>query len=398
MSRIRTAALCAIAPLLLAACGGDGTFAPTPFEDWTTEAEYEIDDQVQGDEFFGPFLDVRAAADGSRVYVLDLQASEVTVWAPDGALVRRLGRPGEGPGEFQGAGRLGLAAGGFYVRDRLRITMITPDGELTGTRPYPLEIAHRGFPVQVRNHFNDGSFAAAPSTALLGGSPTSDPTEYLPVLRMVEQSGVWRTEELAQLNFRNWQTPFEVEIGSRPIPLTQAWVIPDGFAVDHLNGSVVVNRAPVATPGLVELIEISTEGDTLWARTVQLPPIPLTEAQIEAEVDEWADMIAATMGTANASPMLKSRLRTAWHKPEHWPPIRLIRLMSNGEIWFAPLGLDSAGVWYAVRKGAVDGPIKRITVPESFQPLDVTATHVWGIRRDELDVGYVTGLRLLPVQ
>ena len=27
---------------------------------------------------------------------------------------------------------------------------------------------------------------------------------------------------------------------------------------------------------------------------------------------------------------------------------------------------------------------------------DVTATHVWGIRRDELDVGYVTGLRLVP--
>ena len=26
----------------------------------------------------------------------------------------------------------------------------------------------------------------------------------------------------------------------------------------------------------------------------------------------------------------------------------------------------------------------------------VTATHVWGIRRDELDVGYVTGLRLVP--
>ena len=32
------------------------------------------------------------------------------------------------------------------------------------------------------------------------------------------------------------------------------------------------------------------------------------------------------------------------------------------------------------------------------QPRDVTATHVWGIRRDELDVGYVTGLRLIPGQ
>ena len=174
--------------------------------------------------------------------------------------------------------------------------------------------------------------------------------------------------------------------------------MPDGFAVDHLNGSVVVNRAPAVTPGLLELIEISTAGDTLWTRRIQLPPIPLTEDQIEAEVDEWAAMMAATMTNANASPMLKSRLRAAWFIPEYWPPVRLIRLMSNGEIWFQPLGLDPPGVWYAVPKGADDGPIRKITVPESFQPLDVTATHVWGVRRDELDVGYVTGMRLLPGQ
>ncbi len=91
MTGVRTRNSWAIAALLLPACAGQGADTPTPFEDWTTEAEYEIDDQAQSDEFFGPFLDVRAAADGSRVYVLDLQASEVTIWTPDGALVRRLG-------------------------------------------------------------------------------------------------------------------------------------------------------------------------------------------------------------------------------------------------------------------------------------------------------------------
>lgn len=395
MGRIRASDLGPLGALLLAGCVDETAFTLTPVEDWTTQAEYEID-QAQGNEFFGPYLDVRAAAAGSRVYVLDLQASEVTVWTPEGVLVRRLGRSGEGPGEFQGAGRLGLAAGGFYVRDRLRITMFTPDGELTGTHPYPLEIAYRSFPVQIMDHFNDGSFAAVPSPAFLGGSPTSDPTEELPVLRIQEVTGTWRADELAQLDFRNWQTSFEVEGSSRPLPLAQAWVMPDDFAVDHSNGSLVVKRAPALTPGLIELIEISTEGDTLWAREIQLPPIPLTEEQIVAGVDEWAAMIAASTGDPNASPMLKDRLRAAWFIPEYWPAIRLIRLMSNGEIWFEPLGLDTPGLWYAVRKGANEGPIKRITVPASFQPLDVTATHVWGIRRDELDVGYVTGLRLRP--
>ena len=49
-----------------------------------------------------------------------------------------------------------------------------------------------------------------------------------------------------------------------------------------------------------------------------------------------------------------------------------------------------------IQDDAFFGP--HLTVPESFQPLDVTASHVWGIRRDELDVGYVTGLRLVPRQ
>lgn len=398
MDRIRASDIGPLAAVLLAGCVEESAFTFTAVEDRTTEAEYEIGDQEQGDEFFGPYLDIRAAADGSRIYVLDLQASEATIWTADGTLVERLGRRGEGPGEFQGAGRLGLAAGGFYVRDRLRITMLTPDGELTGTHPFPLEIAYQSFPVQVMDHFSDGSFAAVPSPASLGGSPTSDPTEKLPVLRIREEAGTWRTEELAQLDFRNWQTSFEVEGSSRPVPLAQAWVMPDDFAVDHLNGSVVVKRAPAATPGLIELIEISTGGDTLWAREVQLPPNSLTEEQIDAEVEQWAAMIAASMGRENASPMLKSSIRTAWHIPEYWPVTRVIRLMSNGEIWFESLGTDTLGLWYAVRKGANDGPIKRITVPESFQPLDVTSTHVWGVRRDELDVGYVTGLRLLPGQ
>ena len=397
MSRARTPHLWPLAALLVPGCGDESAVSPTPVEKWATVAEYEIDDQAQGEEFFGPHLDVRAAADGSRVYVLDLQASEVTIWTPDGALVTRMGRSGGGPGEFHGAGSLGRAESGFYVRDLRRITTFTPDGELVGTRPYPLEVSYRGFPAQIQNYFNDGSFAALPSPMVLDEAFTSDPAEDLPLLRVVEEGDAWQTEELALLDFRNWQTLFEVEGSSRPVPLMQPWVTPDHFAADHLNESVVIKSGPATSPGLIELIEVSTSGDTLWTRRIQLPPIPLTEEQIDSEVDEWAAMIATSMGDANASPMLKSRIRTAWHIPEYWPVAREIRLMSNGEIWFESPGSQTP-VWYAVAKGAPDGPIKRITVPESFQPLDVTTTHIWGVRRDELDVGYVTGLRLLPVQ
>ena len=38
-----------------------------------------------------------------RVYVLDQQAQEIRVFAPDGSYVRTIGRRGGGPGEFRGA-------------------------------------------------------------------------------------------------------------------------------------------------------------------------------------------------------------------------------------------------------------------------------------------------------
>ena len=56
---------------------------------------------------------------------------------------------------------------------------------------------------------------------------------------------------------------------------------------------------------------------------------------------------------------------------------------------------DDPGIWYAVRKREDEGPIRRIVVPESFRPLDADASHVWGVRTDELGVQYVAGLRLV---
>lgn len=383
----------ALAPWALLACADESATTSDPVEDWYTVAEFEIGDRMDGDALFGFFIDVAPSTDGSRVYVLDSEASEVTIWSPDGNLLRRLGRAGGGPGEFQRPSRITLLPDGFYVRDDRRITTFTPGGELAGTEAYPRNVPFHGFPVQIWDAFSDGSFAALAAPAVLDQTMTSDPTEDLPVLRIVEEGGSWRPEVLAQLNFRNWQASVQLEAGSRPSPLRQPWVTPDHFEVDYHSATVVVKRGLETPPGLIELIEISTAGDTLWTRRIQLPANPVTEEQIEAEVDEWASMLADS-----PSPTLKSRIRAAWHIPEYWPAVRQISLMSNGEIWFEALGADTPGVWYAVRKGREDGPIRRITLPESFEPLDATAAHVWGIRRDELDVGYVTGLRLLPGQ
>jgi hypothetical protein len=69
---------------------------------------------------------VLTAADGN-LYVLDAQLMEVKVFAPDGRLVRTLGRQGQGPGEFENAQQIAFLPGG----DAIGVTQMFP-GKIVG--------------------------------------------------------------------------------------------------------------------------------------------------------------------------------------------------------------------------------------------------------------------------
>ena len=59
----------------------------------------------QDELFFGLVVQACAAPTG-EIFLLDAQLNEVLVLSPAGDLLRTIGREGEGPGEFRGAGDL----------------------------------------------------------------------------------------------------------------------------------------------------------------------------------------------------------------------------------------------------------------------------------------------------
>ncbi len=400
----KTAALATLAACALIACADEPTITLTPIEDWTAEPEFEIGDQMEGDALFGRIRDVRPSADGSRVYVLDTQSLEVTIWTPDGTLIRRVGGRGEGPGEFSDPGPLFLFGDRFQVGDHARYTSFALDGEVLGTDGFPpgvgllrpgmdMATQRRSFTsFQVFAMFADGSVGALglPPWVLDGDVPEEgDPA--IPVLRASRDDGAWGIDTLGLLSFRDvYATLDHPEYGETGA--VQPWIRPDHYQMDPWNGSVVISRSLRTHPGALQLIEISLEGDTLWNHRVQPPLIPVTEDDIEAAVDEMAPVFSADSGSAPF--MLRRAIRGSLIIPKYWPATTEIRLMSNGEIWFQPAGHENPGMWYAVRKGE-DGPIRSVVLPERFRPLDLNATHVWGVRTDELDVQYVAGLRLV---
>ena len=393
------AVLAALAVCALAACADERAGTLTPIEEWTAEPEYEIGDQLEGEALFTRISSVVPSADGSRVYVLDRQAFEVTIWSLDGTLIERLGRRGEGPGDFVSPGSLFLFDDRFQVAEARRFTTFSLDGDLVGAdgleramNPYPSGSASHGRRFDAAAMFDDGSVGAVSTGAAGVGWIMSSVTEEMsedahPVVRITRDGGSFGVYTLGLLSSRD--TWFELPGSGGSLALLQPFVAPDDVAMDPWNGSVVFGRSLRTPPGVLELIEVSMAGDTLWTRQIHLPPIPVTEEEIEAAADEFTPFLA------DGTPAQKREsIRDALIIPEYWPATLGIRLMSNGEIWYQPAGEDDPRVWYAVRKREDVGPIRRIVVTESFSPRDANATHVWGVRTDELGVQYVAGLRL----
>lgn len=390
----KTALLAPLATFTLAACTDEPSVTLTPVEEWITEPHYEIGDQMEGDALFARISSVVPTADGSRVYVLDRQAYEVTIWTPDGTLIGRVGRAGDGPGDFASPGSLFLFDDGFQVAEGLRITTFSVDGDLVRADGLERAMNPSGDPSLGRLYhaiamFDDRSVGAVSSAVLVwSGSVTEEMSEDAhPVVRITHDDGSFGVDTLGLLDYRDvWLT-----LGSRGrLAKRQPFVSPDDFDMDPWNGSVVFSRAPATPPGLLELIEVSIAGDTVWTRRIHLPPIPVTEDEVQAAADEFAPYLA------DGTPAQKrDAVRDRMIIPEHWPATLAIGLRANGEIWFRPAGEDDPRIWYAVRKREDDGPIRRIVVPESFRPLDANATHVWGVRTDEMGVQYVAGLRLV---
>lgn len=371
----------------------------TPVQDWVTEPHYEFGDAMEGDALFGSVSDVNvhSSAEGLRVYVLDGRSSEVSIWTAEGTLIRRVGREGPGPGEFARPVDLVVLQDRFHVSDERRFTTFTLDGEFLRTDQVPPSMSWRGFRLKHEALFADGSVAATPivPTRIMAGSMGDDPVDVLPVVRVFREGSSWDLDTLSLISFRNWVVPFRLSGEPLPANLTQEWIVPDSFRPDPVSGNTIVARIEASPPGALELIEISLTGDTVWTRQVRLPPIPIGDDEVESVVQRTAAVFASWRGDSIPSPSLRRRVRDAIVVPEAWPATKGIRVMSNGEIWFRAAKSDVPGVWYAVRRADGNGPIRRITLPESFNPRDVTDTHVWGERRDELGIEYVVGRRMI---
>lgn len=371
---------------------------------WLTEAEFEFGESVGGQDeaAFSPISAVRALDHGGTILVVEPSVFRITIWTPDGRLVREVGQGGQGPGEFTGPLFVEVDRSGFRARDSRRYTSFSGDGTLVETTPYPpARLSFRGFPLRPRALLRDGSFLTVPQVppAALAGFGGDEPIDRFPVFHVHEHAGEWRPDPVAMLDMRNRDLRIAPE-GSLPhhgFQTTQFYGDYDLAWFDPEAGSVVVLRRNLGG-GEVELAEIDVHADTLWHRRFSPPQFRLSDDQVAAFLDDTASRLAESgmgSGAFASARALRDAMEDAVYVPDPLPGAIRMHGTASGEIWFRGYErYDTLVAWYVVSRDGTGG--RKVLLPTRFRATDATDTHVWGWRRGELDVQYVVGRRLVP--
>ena len=400
---MRRIASLAFLVLLPTACG-DRPGAPDDSSrtDWITEPEYRIGDAMEGDAVFGRVPYLRVGPKG-QVFVVEAMSSRVSVWTPVGERLFSVGGPGEGPGDFMLPYKIHFEDSRFYVRDHSRFTWLGYDRKILETVPNPpTSVGWRGFPLQLDALIADGSFLgvsrlpASVELGLLG----DDPVERKPLFSVRETEGRWVKEPMYWIEDRRSlyaiPTPEGNGYGFQGQPYSES----DQYQFDPGTGTVVVARVggEGLGPGETDLIEVNTQGDTTWRRQLRFNPVRVTPEMAKAEIDALVERASGipqedrSHWIRHAREVIEKTVRV----PTYAPAVKTLYMASSGQLWLRTHETaDTLRVWYSLDRDEESRP-RRVLLPDWLFVHDATDTHVWGVWRDELDVNYVVGRRLVP--
>lgn len=384
---------CLALTLLLAACGDrPSRSADQPNAHWVSEPAFQIGDAFAGDALFGFIPSLRVSRDGRRVYVLEPYEARVSVWTPGGRRLFDVGGPGAGPGDFMVPYRIHLGDSWFYVRDQSRFTYFSNDRKVLRTVPNPpTSVGYQGFPIRVNAHLADGSFLGFPTlpASMEMGLWGDDPITTLPLMWVRENSSGWRHDPVFWQNIRN-ETLLVADDGYHFTG--QPYSDADIYWEDPGAGTFVVFRRAGEDlgPGETDLIEVSAPGDTVWKRRMAFDPVRLTRPMVDAAIDDWRSVVDESRRPS------REVVENALHLPEYLPAVKTFHLTVSGHVWMQSYERrDTLSVWYSLERGDDESPPRPVLLPEGFELKDATETHVWGVWKDELDISYVVGRRLV---
>ena len=371
----------------LTLCVAAGTILPLPvsaqLERWTLERTLVIGDAM--DEERGLTRVGSVAVAGDRLHVGQPQESRIRVFTTDGDFVGFIGRRGEGPGEFRYLGKIGAHEDAVWAADRYRLASFDTDHAYVSSLTVRVQPSMPGARFTRLAGLADGS--------LLMGESFGEPWA---------SSGEIRSEHIFRLDregvlrdtVASWErVPISAEIkgGLRPrirsyviLPVRDAslWNVPsDG------SGFVLVHRRSATRSGLhtYQVIRFGVAADTVFARQFSYDPIPISDAFLDRELDEFT---GGGEDSSIADPGAYRRaLREAFGRLEFYPPVESVHAGAEGTTWLELRVGEEDLEWEVLdRAGAPSG---RFRAPEDARLVAGDPGGAWFVEHDEFDIPYL---------
>lgn len=396
----RTLAALVLASIALASCApAEDEGAPDPFgaEPWEVVPELRIGAVDDPTYAFGYVGSMAIAPDGA-IFSAHPQETEVRRWTPDGEADGRIGREGEGPGEFQRVSRTGFFGDTIWVWDsrQYRVSYFGPDGTFARSVSPKFEMgrvregASTSHP-RPSAPFPDGTFYGSEpswSQAVALGDLTQVAHVHLDVdgtvLDTLYVQAQGKPDVLGLLRPNNQGGTF----GPQPYGDGDLMSVdPDGEAL------FVLQRRAWGGEGSAELhvLKLSVTGDTIFRRSVEYEPRPLTDAEVDSALTARAVGMHSFMSRAEEGltvAKLEERMREAMYVPDYHPPADDLVIGRDGTVWIrrTERGPDGREWWVLDRSGE---PLARAVTPGGFGLSVADTDNLWGVERDELDVSYI---------
>jgi hypothetical protein len=354
--------------LLLAGCSrGEAAEDPTLASETATCSVQKVAQSPPEAELSNVFgLDV-----DSRGRIYAISSPGVAVLAPDGRLLRRLGRAGSGPGEFRSLIDVQVLPGDSvltYDRELSRVTVFAPDSGAAAYSVSLLASAGLAPPARLRALPARRSFLAVHQRPAAAGGV--DPGRQ--VLRVLDWNGALRRDSVS-----SFPAPGYVLIG-RDGPRVSAGFTP--FGLPNLvrlgrDGRVYFGRGDSLTVHVY-----SPDGRPSGGFAIPYTPPAIGAPDVEKAV-----------ATVKGNPILERAMRE--QAPKRWPAFQNFVVD------------DAGGVWVGLKQPA-DGPARwavfdasgrrRCTLgfPEPAAPQVIRGGRVYAVVRDSLDVPSVAVYQL----
>lgn len=270
-----------------------------------------------------------------RVYIADVQRQLINVFEPDGRFITRLGREGQGPGDFNYIMKLQAHSDYLYAADAnfgIRNINVFSLKDLTGVKTIPVgrnSKEHRlpvnSYPGIHRVYFrSDGSYFAQYIANVLRPTEKWQNVEQEGFIYMMDGAGEISSDKLFKFT--------EAILVNKPeggfSPIKPFW----GNALKKLTGD---NSFLLAFPEDFLIKEYSPEGVYRQAIYYPITKIPLTyETAVEAGVHDYYIQRMNYMDL-----------------PPYWPVLRDMKIDDQDRLWIATTVEDmSIYEWWVIEK------------------------------------------------